>query len=58
MVKDRYELKKCCLAYKIIFMDLNMSIQDGFKTTKNILSYLKDKNVTTYIFGLSAAYTK
>jgi len=42
-VKEKYENTENL--YKIIFMDIQMPIKDGFQATKDIRKYLTDNNL-------------
>ncbi|EAR84982.2 ATPase, histidine kinase-, DNA gyrase B (macronuclear) [Tetrahymena thermophila SB210] len=43
-VIEKHETDSCCKEYTIIFMDLDMPVQNGFQTTINILDYYKQQN--------------
>ena len=39
--------------YKVIFVDINIPIKDGFETTKCIRKLYKEMNIKSYIIGVS-----
>ena len=55
MVKDKYALG-CCSGYKLIFMDVNMPVMDGFEATREIKKFLrsKERNLDVIIVACTA----
>ncbi len=58
-VKDQLS-QGCCSGYKLIFMDVNMPVMDGFEATREIKKFLKEKDeklsmiivaCTAYVFN-------
>lgn len=43
MIKKKFEHSKCCLSYRLIFMDIDMPEINGYETTIEILKYYKIK---------------
>ncbi|KAL4474774.1 hypothetical protein ABPG74_001470 [Tetrahymena malaccensis] len=57
-IKQRLKQADCCLTYKLIFMDIDMPIKDGYETTKNILHYFKKKNKSPPKISACTAYVQ
>ncbi|KAL4512428.1 hypothetical protein ABPG72_005430 [Tetrahymena utriculariae] len=57
-IKQRLKQSDCCLTYKLIFMDIDMPIKDGYETTKNILQYFKKKNMSPPKISACTAYVQ
>ena len=50
MFKEAYEKECGCdnRAYRLILMDINMPIMDGYESSQSIMKYLKDKGDPDY----------
>ncbi|KAL4467562.1 hypothetical protein ABPG73_021988 [Tetrahymena malaccensis] len=55
-VVQKHETNSCCKEYVIIFMDLDMPVQNGFQTTINILDYYKQSNEKPPIISACTAF--
>ncbi|KAL4485389.1 hypothetical protein ABPG72_008257 [Tetrahymena utriculariae] len=55
-VIQKHETDSCCKEYVIIFMDLDMPVQNGFQTTINILDYYKQQNEKPPIISACTAF--
>ncbi|EAR86396.2 ATPase, histidine kinase-, DNA gyrase B (macronuclear) [Tetrahymena thermophila SB210] len=57
-IKQKLKQSDCCLTYKLIFMDIDMPIKDGYETTKNILQYFQKKNIPPPKISACTAYVQ
>ena len=47
-VKLKESIKKCCPQYKLIIMDIDMPIKDGFQASKEISEFYKSLDIIDY----------
>ena len=47
-VKLNKSIKKCCPQYKLIIMDIDMPIKDGFQASKEISEFYKSLDINDY----------
>ncbi|EGR27776.1 two component system histidine kinase, putative [Ichthyophthirius multifiliis] len=60
-VKNRIECKNCCPYYKMIIMDIQMPVMDGYESTQKIIGLLKKNEIPIQscpIIGFSAYSTE
>ena len=43
MVYNKYENNICCRFYKLIIMDIDMPIKNGFQASKEIINFYDEK---------------
>lgn len=58
--KVKYDFEKTCCSTKIrlIFMDINMPVMDGFDATVNIVKLAKERNHELAVVGLTAYHNE
>lgn len=47
----------CCKLYKVIFMDIDMPIKNGYQTTQEVISYFKSQGINKNRFTPISACT-
>ncbi|KAL4438314.1 hypothetical protein ABPG74_009737 [Tetrahymena malaccensis] len=55
-VQEKFEKSSCCKQHKLIFMDIDMPIKNGYQTTKEILNYYNNQKVKPTVISACTAF--